>query len=118
MDELCARFPIGHDRVIYVGDGSSDIHVMLHVNRLDGLTIAVSENRYITQIARRTVISDDALTVAVPILEDVLAWDSARIRTLFASHGFTLRAWDKVRTDTITLCQTSNESSIALSVGI
>ncbi len=118
VDELCARFPIGHDRVIYVGDGSSDIHVMLHVNRLDGLTIAVSENRYITQIARRTVISDDALTVAVPILEDVLAWDSARIRTLFASHGFTLRAWDKVRTDTITLCQTSSESSIAVSVGI
>jgi hypothetical protein len=35
---------IAHDGVIYVGDGSSDIHVMLHVNRLDGLTIAVSEN--------------------------------------------------------------------------
>jgi predicted HAD superfamily phosphohydrolase len=33
---------VGHDRVVYVGDGSSDVHVMLHVNRLGGLTIAVS----------------------------------------------------------------------------
>jgi 2-hydroxy-3-keto-5-methylthiopentenyl-1-phosphate phosphatase len=118
VDELCASFPIGHDRVIYVGDGSSDVHVMLHVNRLDGLTIAVSENRYITQIARRTVLSDDSLTVAVPILEDVLAWDSTRIRTFFESHGFALRAWDKVRTDTITLCPTEHESSIAVRIGV
>ena len=34
------------DRVIYVGDGSSDVHVMLHVNNHDGfITIAVSEER-------------------------------------------------------------------------
>ena len=118
VDELCARFPIGHDRVIYVGDGSSDVHVMLHVNRLDGLTIAVSENRYITQIARRTVVSEDALTVAVPVLEDVLAWDSARIRTFFETYGFALRERDKVRTDTITLCQTSPENSMAVGIGI
>jgi HAD superfamily phosphoserine phosphatase-like hydrolase len=106
VDELRAEFAIAHDRVVYVGDGSSDVHVMLHVNRLDGLTIAVSENRYITQIARRTVLSDDALAVVAPILEDVLGWDTPRIRTFFASHGFALREWDKVRTDTITLCAT------------
>ncbi|MDQ2945102.1 MAG: hypothetical protein M3Y27_04035 [Acidobacteriota bacterium] len=39
--------PISHDRIVYVGDGSSDVHAMLHVNRLDGLTIAVSENKFI-----------------------------------------------------------------------
>jgi 2-hydroxy-3-keto-5-methylthiopentenyl-1-phosphate phosphatase len=44
VDQLRAEMRIAHDGVIYVGDGSSDIHVMLHVNRLDGLTIAVSEN--------------------------------------------------------------------------
>jgi len=76
---------------------------MLHVNRLDGLTIAVSENRYITQVASRTILSDDALSVLVPILEDVLGWDSARVRMFFESHGFALREWDKIRTDTITL---------------
>jgi hypothetical protein len=116
LDQLLTQFPIGHESVIYVGDGSSDVHVMLHVNRLDGLTIAVSENRYITQIARRTILSDDVLTVAVPILEDVLGWDSLRIRTFFASRGFTLRDWDKVRTDTITLCAAEPEAQ-AVSAG-
>ena len=33
------------DRVIHVGDGSSNVHVMLHVNNHDGFTIAVSEER-------------------------------------------------------------------------
>jgi hypothetical protein len=90
---------------------------MLHVNRLDGLTIAVSENRYLTQIARRTVLSDNALTVIVPILEDVLGWDSIRIRSFFDSHGFALREWDKVRTDTITLCPTAAAAQVAASAG-
>jgi predicted HAD superfamily phosphohydrolase len=90
--------------LIYVGDGSSDLHVMLHVNRMDGMTIAVSENRYITQVASRTVLSDDALSVLVPILEDVLGWNSTKVRLFFESHGFAVREWDKIRTDTITLC--------------
>jgi len=103
VEELRAALHVGYDRLVYVGDGSSDLHVMLHVNRLDGLTIAVSENRYITQVASRTILSDDALSVLVPILEDVLGWDSARVRLFFESHGFALREWDKIRTDTITL---------------
>ncbi|MGA2592338.1 MAG: HAD-IB family phosphatase [Bryobacteraceae bacterium] len=41
LDELRTELHLGHDRIVYVGDGSSDVHVMLHVNRLDGLTIAV-----------------------------------------------------------------------------
>jgi hypothetical protein len=76
---------------------------MLHLNRLDGLTIAVSENQYITQIARRTVLGEDALSVLVPVLEELLGWDSARIRFFFESNGFAMREWSKVRTDTITL---------------
>ena len=63
---------MGHDRIVYVGDDSSDVHVMLHVNRLDGMTIAVSENKYITQIARRTILSGDALSVMVPVLEEIV----------------------------------------------
>ena len=103
LEELRERLQISHERIVYVGDGSSDIHVMLHLNRLDGLTIAVSENKYITQIARRTVIGEDALSVLVPVLEEVLGWESARIRFFFESNGFALREWSKVRTDTITL---------------
>ena len=94
---------MSHHRAVYVGDGSSDVHVMMHVNRLDGLTIAVSENKYITQIAQRTILSDDALSVLVPVFEEILGWDSTRIRAFFEAEGFVLREWDKVRTDTIML---------------
>jgi hypothetical protein len=76
---------------------------MLHVNRLGGLTIAVSENRYLTPIARRTILSDDGLSVLVPILEEIAGWDSPRIRALFAAHGFVLQDWDKMRTDSLTI---------------
>ena len=106
VDELRSSLGIGYDRIVYVGDGSSDLHVMLHVNRLDGFTIAVSENHYLTQVARRTVLSDDALSVLIPVLEDLLGWDSTKIRHFFGSHGFSLREWDKVQTDSITLCRT------------
>jgi HAD superfamily phosphoserine phosphatase-like hydrolase len=107
LEALRAELPVAHDRLVYVGDGSSDIHVMLHVNRLDGLTIAVSENKYINQIARRTILSDDALSVLVPILEDIAGWNSTRIRALFEAHGFVLREWDKVQTDSLTICRTA-----------
>ena len=111
----CApRCRISHDRIVYVGDGSSDVHVMLHVNRLDGLTIAVSENKYITQIARRTILSDDALSVLVPVLEDIVGWDSARIRQFFEAHGFVLREWDKVRTDSLTIGRTTTAAASAI----
>ena len=112
VDELRGNASIGPHRLIYVGDGSSDVHVMLHVNRLDGLTIAVSQNRYITPIATRTVLSEDALCVLVPVLEDVLHWDSGKIRSFFEAQGFTLREWDKIRTDVITLCPTAIEAAV------
>jgi 2-hydroxy-3-keto-5-methylthiopentenyl-1-phosphate phosphatase len=105
LDELRSARPLGHDKIVYTGDGSSDVHVMLHVNRLDGLTIAVSENKYITQIAQRTVLSDDALSVLVPVLENILGWNSLRIREFFETHGFVLREWDKVQTDSLTICR-------------
>ena len=104
---------ISHDRIVYVGDGSSDVHVMLHVNRLSGLTIAVSENRYITQIAARTVLGDDALGVLIPILEEIAGWDMAAIRRLFESQGFILREWDKVRTDSLTICKIAGQAGAA-----
>src|ERR1035438_2618316 len=111
LEELRQRLPISHDRIVYVGDGSSDVHVMLHVNRLDGLTIAVSENKYITQIARRTILSEDGLSVLIPILEDILGWNSIRIRAFFESHGFLLQEWDKVRTDSLTISKVSSRAS-------
>ncbi len=103
LEELRSSLGIGHDRLVYVGDGSSDVHVMLHVNRLNGLTIAASENRYLTPIARRTVLSDDVLSVLVPILEDIVGMNAAEIRTWFEAHGFVLHEWEKMRTDSLTI---------------
>ena len=113
LEELRSQLPISHDRIVYVGDGSSDVHVMLHVNRLDGLTIAVSENKHITQIARRTILSDDALSVLIPILEEILEWNSNRIRALFESHGLLLQEWDKVRTDSLRISNAHYPSAAA-----
>ena len=110
LEELRGQLGISHDQIIYMGDGSSDLPVMMHVNQYDGLTIAVSEAKYITRVARRTVLSENAMSVLVPVLENVLRWDSVRIRRLFASYGLTLLEWEKRRTDMLTI----QESGIAL----
>ncbi len=101
LDQLRAELGLSGDRIIYVGDGGSDVHVMLHVNRLDGLTVAVSENKFLTPIARRTVLSDDVLSVMVPVLEEIVQLDAGAIRAFFGSHGFVLQEWDKARTDSL-----------------
>jgi 2-hydroxy-3-keto-5-methylthiopentenyl-1-phosphate phosphatase len=103
VDSLRLRLGVPSDRIVYVGDGSSDIHVMLHVNRGDGLTIAASEARHIAQIARRTVISDDALSVLIPVLEEICGYDQSQIRGVFEEQGLLIQEWDRVRTDWLTI---------------
>jgi phosphoserine phosphatase len=103
VDALRFRLGVPSDRVVYVGDGSSDIHVMLHVNRGEGLTIAASEARHISQIARRTVISDDSLSVLIPVLEEIGGYDHSQIRRLFEEQGLLIQEWDSVRTDWLTI---------------
>ncbi len=103
IEELESRLGIEPDRTIYVGDGSSDVHVMLHVNNRDGFTIAVSESRQLARIARRTVLGESAFGVLVPVLEEILGWRIGKIRTLFESYGLELQGWEKARTDRVTL---------------
>src|SRR5467141_5042519 len=112
LEEIRAQLGISHDHIIYMGDGSSDLPVMMHVNSYDGLTIAVSEVEFITRVAKRTVLSDNAMSVLVPVLEDVMRWDSARIRRLFASYGLTLLEWDKMRTDRLTIQDSTEHVSV------
>ena len=107
LQELEMNLHMSPSHTIYIGDGSSDLYVMQHVNSRDGHTIAVSESKSIGRIAKRTVLSDNALSVLVPILEEILKWDSTQIRELFDSYGFALQDWDKVRTDWLTF----NESA-------
>lgn len=103
IEELEERLGIAPERTIYVGDGSSDVHVMLHVNNRRGFTIAVSQNRHLARIARRIVLSDNAFSVAVPVLEHIVGQDPTQIRELIESYQLTLQEWDRARTDRITI---------------
>lgn len=104
LNELQQTLQLGPDRIVYVGDGSSDVHVMLHVNHQGGFTVAVSENKYLAQIAQRTTLSEDALSPLIPVLEEIVGLsDAVSIRSLFAAHGLQIQEWDKVKTDWLTI---------------
>lgn len=103
LDQLLQQHVAGPDHVIYTGDGSSDIHIMLHINARDGLTIAVSESPNVSQIAKRTVLSSSALAVLAPILEEVAGWERYRIRGFFEANGMLIQEWERVRTDWLTM---------------
>lgn len=101
VEDLEQRLAISPDRTIYIGDGSSDVHVMLHVNNREGFTIAVSENKQLARIAKSTVLSDDAFSVMVPILDQVMGWSTGEIRQLFEANGLSLHDWERARTDRV-----------------
>lgn len=112
LDELQTTLQVGPDHIIYSGDGSSDVHVMLHINARDGFTIAVSEARLVSQVAKRTVLSTNALSILAPILEDIVGWDRLRIREFFESQGLLIQEWDRVRTDWLTLRPAANDAAV------
>ena len=103
VETLRVALGVPRDHVVYVGDGSSDLHVMLHVNRGEGFTVAASDAGDIPRVAKRTVVSDDALSVLVPILEDIAGYSASEIRAFFEHNGLLIQDWDRVRTDWITI---------------
>jgi 2-hydroxy-3-keto-5-methylthiopentenyl-1-phosphate phosphatase len=103
LDQLQATLQIGPDHIVYAGDGSSDIHVMLHINARDGFTIAVSETKQVANVAKRTVLGNSSIVVLVPILEKIVNWPRPHIREFLESYGFLIQEWDTVRTDWLTL---------------
>jgi HAD superfamily phosphoserine phosphatase-like hydrolase len=105
LEELEQRLGITPDRIIYVGDGSSDVHVMLHVNNHHGFTIAVSENKQLARIAQSTVLSSNSFSILVPILDQLLHWRAGDIRNLFESYGLNLNEWEKDRTDRVKITE-------------
>lgn len=103
LDYLREKERIPRDRIVYVGDGSSDLHVMLHVNAYGGYPIAVSASPYLGHISRRTVLSDNALSILAPVLEDIMGYDENKIKTFFAEIGLPISEWSRVKTDWISL---------------
>ena len=98
IDMLKQKENVARDAIIYVGDGSSDIHVMLHIMACNGYTITVSPAPYMGHICKRSVISDNVLSLLVPILEDFLKYDQEKVRAFFADRGHAILEWN--RTDT------------------
>ena len=101
IEELERRLNFAPGRMIYVGDGRSDIHVMLNVNNRGGFSISVSENPLLARIAKSTALSDSAFNILVPILDQLRHWQTGDIRTLFESYGLTLDGWEIERTDRV-----------------
>jgi 2-hydroxy-3-keto-5-methylthiopentenyl-1-phosphate phosphatase len=99
LEELADELGVRRDHVVYVGDGSSDLHVMMHVNQHEGLTIGVSQTPYILRTAKRTVLSDNAMSVLVPVLEEIVGWNSLKIRDSFERVGLIVKEWQRARTD-------------------
>jgi hypothetical protein len=47
------------------------------------------------------------MAILVPILEQVVGWDSPTIRNLFETKGLLIQQWDKVQTDMLTIVPAS-----------
>jgi len=52
------------------------------------------------------------MSVLVPVLEEVLRWDSSQIRRYFATQGLMLREWGKMRTDLLTIEESPEVPSV------
>jgi len=94
LDMLKEKENVPRNAIIYVGDGSSDIHVMLHVMSYNGFPITVSPSPYMGHICRRSVISGNVLSILVPILEDLLKYDQEKVRAYFESKG--IQFWNGI----------------------
>jgi HAD superfamily phosphoserine phosphatase-like hydrolase len=99
LDMLKQKENVTRYAIIYVGDGSSDVHVMLHVRSYQGYTITVSPTPYMGHICRRSVISDNALSILVPILQDLLKYDEGKVRKFFEDRGHAVLEWNRADTE-------------------
>ena len=99
LDMLKEKENVPRNAIIYVGDGSSDVHVMLHIKSYNGYTITVSPSPYMGHICRRSVISDNVLSILVPILEDLLKYDQEKVRAYFEGREHPILEWNRADTE-------------------
>ncbi len=99
LDMLKQKEGVTRYSIVYVGDGSSDVHVMLHVKSYQGYTITVSPAPYMGHICRRSVISDNVLSILVPILQDILKYDEGKVRKFFDDRKHPILEWNRADTE-------------------
>lgn len=103
LDTLAASLEVPRDRIVYIGDGATDADAMRQVDRHYGFTVAVSPLP--EQVAQSTVISDNACSLLIPVLEQVLGWRRPSIRSVLEQSGLRVDAWQKTRTDMVRLAE-------------
>ncbi len=99
IDMLKQKENVTRYAIIYVGDGSSDVHVMLHVMSYQGYTITVSPAPYMGHICRRSVLSDSVLSILVPILQDLFKYDEGKVRKFFEDRKHVVLEWNRADTE-------------------
>lgn len=99
LDMLKQKENVTRYAIIYVGDGSSDVHVMLHLKSYQGYTITVSPAPYMGHICRRSVISENVLSILVPILQDLLNFDEGKVRKFFEDRQHVILEWNRADTE-------------------
>jgi hypothetical protein len=57
------------------------------------------------------VLSEDALSILVPIMEEILQWNAYQVRSFFEEQGFILQEWEKVQADTLSFVGASAEKA-------
>jgi phosphoserine phosphatase len=87
------------DRVIYVGDGFSDMYIVLYVRNYHGYTIAVTQAPYLENICRKTIISNDAMSLLAPILEDILGFSHQEVKEFYEKIGHPIQTWEKAKVE-------------------
>ncbi len=103
LDALKIHLKVPRSQIIYVGDGISDVHVMLHVKAYNGYPIAVSSSPYMGHIAKRTVISDNALAVLIPILEELNGYSERQIIDFFSKLKIPINEWNRASVEWVDL---------------
>jgi len=97
--DLASLYDYGVGRGMLVGRTS----VGLAPDDVPAVAFPLAESPHVSQIAKRTVLSTSALAVLAPILEEVVGWERAQIRTFFERNGMLIQEWERVRTDWLTV---------------
>lgn len=99
LDTVRKRERIPLDRTIYVGDGFSDMYIIMYVRAHHGYTIAVTPSSFLSHICKKTVISNDSLSLLAPILEDILGFSHEEVQSFYEKIGHPLQTWEKAKVE-------------------
>jgi phosphoserine phosphatase len=99
LDNIRRKEKIPIDRTIYVGDGFSDMYIIMYVRAYHGYTIAVTPTSFLGHICKKTIISNDALSLLAPILEDILGFSHEEVQAFYEKIGHPLQTWEKAKVE-------------------